>query len=125
MTICLVGSAGAFPGPSCTRAALRGQYTYTAAGIDNDGNAIAETGIDLYKGDGTMTGEYSGSTAGVIVSNSTYTGTYTVSANCSGTLTLNDGSHYDFYMAPSGDSFNWIETDTGYTFQGPETRVSK
>jgi hypothetical protein len=68
-----------------------------------------------------MTGEYTGSTAGVILSNSTYT----VNADCSGTLTLNDDSRYDFYMAPSGDSFSWIETDAGYTLQDPETRVSK
>jgi len=106
----------------CRLSTLRGQYVYAGEGEDNDGHLIAETGWEIYNGNGTMNGMYSGSTNGTIISRDAYTGNYTVNSDCSGTLTTSDGSHYDQFISRSGNKFTWIETDTGFTFSGSEWR---
>jgi hypothetical protein len=107
----------------CSLSTLHGRYVFTGTGRDNHGNLIAESGWEIYNGDGTMSAEYSESTNGTITSNSTYTGTYTLNSDCSGTLTTNDDTHYDQFTGPSGDKFTWIETDPGFTFSGSQWRV--
>jgi len=106
----------------CRLSTLRGQYVYTGQGKDNNGNLVAESGWEIYNGDGTMNGMYSQSTNGTIISRDTYTGNYTVNSDCSGTLTTSDGSHYDQFISQLGNKFMWIETDTGFTFSGGEWR---
>ena len=109
--------------PQCSLSTLHGRYIFTATGRDKDGNLIAESGWEIYNGDGTMSGKHSLSTNGTIVSDRTYTGTYTINSDCSGTLIASDGSHFDQFTGPSGDKFTWIETDPGFTLSGPEWRV--
>ncbi len=107
----------------CGPSTLHGLYLYTGEGSDVSGNPIAESGWEIYNGNGKMSGKYSQSTNGTITSDGTYTGTYTVNSDCSGTLTTSDGSHYDQFLSPSGERFTWIETDSGSTFAGDEQRA--
>ena len=51
---------------------------------------FAFAGQDHYNGDGTMTGVYSFSDNGAISQNVSYTGTYTVNPDCTGTFTTMD-----------------------------------
>jgi hypothetical protein len=114
----------------CSLATLRGTYifAYKQFTIEN-GTQIpaAFAGQEVYDGDGTMTGVYSASVNGQITRNVPYTGTYTVNADCTGTLTTTEelGTfHYDQFVGPKGDEFSWVATDPGIVAAGFERRVS-
>ena len=86
------------------------------------------SGIKSYDGAGTMTGIFSGSTNGVIDEDVLYTGTYTVNPDCTSELTTVDPvggeNHYDQFVDPSGDEFEFVQTDEGIVVSGSERRVS-
>jgi hypothetical protein len=101
---------------------------FAGEGFDSDGKFFASSGLEIYNGDGTMTGVYSAGTEGEIVRNVAYTGTYTVKADCASTLTTTDVesglvAHYDQFIGPTGNEFSWVQTDTGATNGGFERRV--
>lgn len=107
----------------CTLASYKGRYVFAGGGKFS---AIA--GLEVYNGDGTMSGIFSQSSDGTIVRNIAYTGTYTVNPDCSSTLTITETvsravAHYDQFIAPSGDEFTWVQTDPGTVSAGFERRV--
>ena len=107
----------------CTLASYKGRYVFAGGG-----KASAIAGLEVYNGDGTMTGIYSQSTDGKVVRNIAYTGTYTVNPNCSSELTITETAsqavvHYDQFIAPSGEEFTWVQTDPGSVSAGFERRV--
>jgi hypothetical protein len=115
---------------SCSLATLQGTYIYAYEGftIENGQQTpFAFAGQEVYYGDGTMTGVYSASTNGAVIQNIPYTGTYTVNADCTSTLTTTEelGTfHYDQFLGPKGDEFSWVATDPGTVASGFERRVS-
>jgi len=51
------------------------------------------------------------------------TGTYTVNPDCTGSHAESDGSHYDYVVAPDGNTVTWIKTDAGAVVGGTEVRL--
>lgn len=75
-----------------------------------------------------MTGWATLSTNGV-AERVSYSGTYTVNPDCSGTTTLTDSegnaSHYDIFITNDGDNMTFVQTDPGYITAGFELRRSR
>jgi hypothetical protein len=125
-------AAPATPTPSASAAAcglgtLHGTYLYAGNGSDVSGSTvtpIAFAGSEVYSGTGQVSGSSTNSTGGSIKPRSPYTGTYTVATDCLGTLTIGTTLKFDIYVAPSGDSFTYIETNSGSVSAVTEFRVA-
>jgi hypothetical protein len=111
----------------CSNASLNGTYAFSGQGfgevtpdISSAGFApFAQTGLAVYDGKGHLTSAtftYSTTTANGGSFRGTFTGTYTVNDDCSGTATtdLGDGSlfHFDL-VVQSPSTFTLINTDPG------------
>jgi hypothetical protein len=119
---------------SCSAQTLRGSYLFATHGFNIVGGvavpkAIVE-GID-FNGDGTLVGTFATvSINGTIIRASGTLGTYTVQANCQGTLTFADGNSFDTFVEPTGKHLWVIQTvaaiPPGATavFEGMATRIS-
>ena len=112
---------GGGPKP-CTLESYQGRYVF-----HGDGKFSAIAGLEIYNGDGTMTGIFSASDDGVIIKEVAYTGTYTVNADCTSTLTTVDQNkevtHNSQFLGPKGEEFTWVQTDPGSVSSGFERRV--
>ena len=101
---------------SCSNATLVGNYGFTITGVDNTGSLAATVGQLTADGNGNLTGIFANSTAGVISSDVTLSGTYSVKTNCTGTTTI----------TPSGSTptnFNLVIVGNGGQFELSETKV--
>jgi hypothetical protein len=115
----------------CSNATLKGTYLFAYDGwqIDADGvrKPFAFSGMEIYNGDGTMRGIYSGSIDGAVLRMVGYTGTSTIHPNCTGEQTFTDDlgivTHNDVFVAPSGNEFTFVQTDPGSVSAGSEPRV--
>jgi hypothetical protein len=115
----------------CSNATLKGTYLFAQSGwqidADNVRKPVAVSGLEIYNGDGTMRGIYSGSFDGVVLRMVGYTGTSTIHPNCTGEQTFTDDlgvvTHNDVFVAPSGDEFTFVMTDPGSVSAGSEPRV--
>jgi len=127
--------AGAQPSPGtgsgCSLATLRGDYLYAQDGFHVQGTdakartPFAQSGRESFDGAGKMKGIFTASENGAIV-RGTYTATYTMKKDCSGTITIVDSSkktfHYDFFTNPDGAEMVWVQTDAGSVSAGWERR---
>ncbi|MEO8602096.1 MAG: hypothetical protein ABI629_05925 [bacterium] len=115
---CDGGSSTAQSG--CSVRSLQGAYIYALDGFSISGDTgsqrtpFAQSGRELFKGDGTMSGVGVGNFNGNVV-HVAYTGTYTVAADCSGAVTFTDAaaavSHYDIALQDDGAAFGFVQTD--------------
>lgn len=116
---------------ACSNATLKGTYLFAfyAWIIGEQGRQpTAAAGQEVYDGEGKGTGVNSLSINGVISRLVPYTFTYTVNADCTGVSTVDtDGAitHYDIFVAPSGEEFVFLQTDTGNVAAGTEPRVKR
>ena len=117
---------------SCRNATLKGTYTYGYNGSSVSGGVstpVSSAGFDTFSGKGTSTGVTTFVSNGVVENNNTPdTSTYSIGADCAGTIVFNIGgslAHFNVYVSPSGDSFTLIETDAGSNIAGTETRVTR
>jgi hypothetical protein len=116
----------------CSLRTLNGTYAYHCSGV-HLGNGqpvyVAFAGKDHYNGDGTMSGVYSFSENGVISHNISYTGTYTVNPDCTGTVTTKDVNgvvvHADLFFGRDGEEVHFMLTDDGVVDAAVERRVGK
>ena len=103
----------------CTVATLRGRYLFA-----NSGTALppafgltaptpsADAGFHVLNGDGTGTDTVTVRIGGTIVLRNFVTPiTYSVNADCTGTITVPNGPSFDLFIAPNGDEFALIATD--------------
>ena len=134
----LIGTASAAPSAatgkthSCSNATLNGTYTfgYISWQISKGKSTPAsEAGFDTFNGKGTgmgvLTAVYNGVVAG---SNTPDTSTYTINADCIGTIVFHAAGsmfHFNVYVSPSGNLFSLISTDAGNAVAGTETRVTR
>ena len=100
----------------CSVATLKGTYLFAQNGVEIKGNEqrpFALAGYDVFDGQGEVKGVDSGNFNGEVFRNDRFTGTYTVKANCTGTLTIRDGAatHGDIFIAPDGSQFAFVRTD--------------
>jgi hypothetical protein len=132
-TLVLTGSSAAqVPAAnSCSNATLHGQYIFAGDGwqvASAHTTPLAFAGSERFDGAGAVSGIATNSSNGVISPASSFTGSSTVAANCTGKLTINVAPgvavHFDLYVAPSGDQFTYIQTDPGSVSATTEHRVA-
>ena len=101
----------------CSKATLKGTYLFAQNGVEIKGNGdqrpFALAGYDVFDGQGEVKGVDSGNFNGEVFRNNRFSGTYTVKANCTGTVTFRDGAaiHGDIFIAPDGSKFAFVRTD--------------
>jgi len=124
------GTARAALAPqACGVHALRGSYLFATHGWNIVGGvaqpkAIVE-GID-FNGDGTLVSPFATvSINGMIIHSSGSPGTYTVGADCTGTLTFTGGPSFDIFVEPGGRQLWMNQTGPApAVFEGTATHVS-
>jgi len=122
------GTASAASHRQCATATLSGTYLFAGDGLSISGGArtpLAFAGSERFDGAGHVAGTNSFSVGGVATRRAGFTGTYTLAANCAGTLTIGNNLHFDFYASPSGDQFDYVQTDAGTVSTTTEHRVSR
>jgi hypothetical protein len=115
----------------CSVATLRGWYVFAASGYNIVGGvaqpkAIVES-ID-FEGNGTLTvAAATASLNGTIMHPPAGgTGTYTVTPDCTGTLTfILSGLTFDLFLAPKSEDFFMIQTNSNTVLQGTVVKVSR
>ena len=101
----------------CSKATLKGTYLFAEDGVEIKGNSdqrpFAIAGYDVFDGNGEVKGVASGNSNGEVFRKEPFTGTYTVKANCTGTVTFTGGAaiHGDIFIAPDGSKFAFVRTD--------------
>ena len=100
----------------CSEATLKGTYLFAQNGVEIKGDEqrpFALAGYDVFDGQGEVKGVDSGNINGEVFRKDPFTGTYTVKANCTGTVTFRDGDaiHGDIFIAPDGSKFAFVRTD--------------
>ena len=109
----------------CSDATLHGTYLFAQNGIEIKGNdqvPFAIAGHDVFDGNGEVKGRASGNSNGETFRNSSLSGTYSVKANCTGTVTFRDGTRYDMFIAPDGSKFAFVRTNPEFVSAGFELR---
>lgn len=115
---------------ACGVQALSGRYVFTATGSTIvAGTAQPKAIVELIRmnGDGTLlVGGATRSVSGVIAQIPPGgTGTYTLEADCRGTLVFTGGPSFDIFASPRGVEFWMIQTNSDNVFQGSVKRVSR
>ena len=116
----------------CSKATLDGTYLIGQDGVVTTGplkGPFAIAGMERYDGNGKVKAVASGNFNGDVASQAVLTGTYTVKANCAGTVTYTDGTRYDLFIAPDGSMFTFVQikpheqVTSGFELQGTAKRV--
>jgi hypothetical protein len=117
---------------ACSTTTLQGGYGAGTSGLINtSGNPndiriktfapFAEAAYFLFDGHGNLSGSSTVDFAGFI-SPVTFTGTYTVNANCTGSLTVDAGAsgivHRDLVIVDAGKEVEFVSTDPGVVIAG-------
>ena len=120
-------------GTKCSEATLHGRYLFAFDGSEVKGNGkvvpFAQAGYEVYKGNGKMKGGLSGNFDGKVTHNEHFTGTYTVKADCTGTVTYTDGTQVDQFFSPDGSEVAFVLVKPpafvggGLEVRGTKTRV--
>ncbi len=119
-------------GAKCSEATLDGRYLFGYDGFvikGNDQVPFALSGYEVYYGNGHVKGVASTNVNGKVTRNEPFSGTYTVKADCTGTVTYTDGTQFDQFIAPDGSMFTFVQTKpsefvtAGFEQQGTAKRV--
>ncbi len=100
-------------GAKCSEATLHGTYLFADDGFvikDNEQLPFASSGYEVYDGNGHTKGVATTNVNGKITSKETFSGTYTVKADCTGSSTYTDGTRYDDFIAPDGSKLTYVPT---------------
>jgi hypothetical protein len=118
----------------CSEATLHGTYLFADDGFvikDNEKVPFASSGYEVYDGNGHTKGVSTTNVNGKVSSKETFSGTYTVKADCTGSSTYTDGTRYDDYIAPDGSMLTYVQTkpsklvSAGLEQQGSAKRVGE
>jgi hypothetical protein len=119
-------------GAKCSEATLDGTYLFAHDGVDVSGNdqaPFAIAGMEKYDGNGKVTGVVSANFNGTVDRHVPISATYTVKANCTGTVTSGP-TQQDVFIAPDGSMFTFVQTKppeenvtSGFELQGTAKRV--
>ena len=117
----------------CSEATLHGTYLFAFNGVEITGNnnqaPFAIAGYAVFDGNGKQKGVASSNFDGKVTRNESVSATYTVKADCTGTVTYADGSQIDVFIAPDGSMFTFVQTKpselvgSGFEPQGTAKRV--
>jgi hypothetical protein len=113
----------------CSEATLEGTYLFAQNGVEikgNDQRPFAIAGYDVFDGNGEVKGLASGNFNGETFRNDRFSGTYTVKANCTGTVTFKDGAatQGDVFIAPDGSMFAFVRTTPEDVAAGIDPQVT-
>jgi hypothetical protein len=114
----------------CSKATLKGTYLFAEDGVElkgNDQRPFAIAGYDVFDGNGEVKGVSSGNFNGEVFRKEPFTGTYTVKANCTGTVTFRGGgaaTQGDIFIAPDGSKFAFVRTDPEDVSAGTDEQVT-
>ena len=115
----------------CSVATLKGTYLFAQNGVEIKGNSeqrpFAIAGYDVFDGNGEVKGVASGNFNGEVFRKDPFTGTYTVKANCTGTVTFRGGgaaTQGDIFIAPDGSTFAFVRTDPEFVSAGIDEQVT-
>jgi hypothetical protein len=115
-------------GAKCSESTLDGRYLFAFNGSKIKDNSkvvpFAQAGYEVYKGNGKMKGGLSGNFDGKVTRNEHFTGTYTVKADCTGSLRYKDGTRYDLFLDPDGRRFTFVQTNPEFVGAGFEPRAT-
>jgi hypothetical protein len=117
-------------GAKCSEATLHGTYLFAQNGVEirgNDQRPFALAGYDVFDGNGEVRGVSSGNFGGEVFRKEPFTGTYTVKANCTGTVTFTGGgaaTQGDVFIAPDGSMFAFVRTNPEGVAAGLDPRVT-
>jgi hypothetical protein len=118
----------------CSEATLDGTYLFAEDGVILTGNEqtpFALAGYEVYNGNGKVRGVQSGNFGGEVSRKERFTGTYTVKADCTATVTYTNGEpfRYDLFVAPDGSKFTLVQVSpsewvtSGFELRGTAKRV--
>ena len=119
-------------GAKCSEATLEGTYLFAADGVRIKGNdqlPFANAGYDVFDGNGKVKSVFSQNLNGKITRYEPLSGTYSVKANCTGTLTFGSGTRFDLFIAPDGSQLTFVQTKpsedvaAGFEVRGSAKRV--
>ena len=114
----------------CSDATLEGTYLFAQDGVNLTGNEqvpFALAGYDVFDGQGKVRGVSSGNFGGEVFRKDPFTGTYSVKANCTGTVTFRGGgsaTQGDVFIAPDGSKFAFVRTNPEFVAAGIDSRVT-
>jgi hypothetical protein len=117
-------------GTMCSEATLHGTYLFAQNGVEikgNDQSPFALAGYDVFDGNGEVRGVSSGNFGGEVFRKEPFTGTYTIKANCTGTVTFTGGgaaTQGDVFIAPDGSMFAFVRTNPEGVAAGLDPRVT-
>src|SRR5215211_344327 len=121
-------------GAKCSEATLDGTYLFAHDGVDVSGNdqaPFAIAGMEKYDGNGKVTGVISANFNGDVVRHESIPGTFTVKADCTGTVTYGPTEALDVFIAPNGSKFTFVQikpseaVTSGFELQGTAKRVAQ
>jgi hypothetical protein len=112
----------------CSEATLHGTYLFADNGFvirENEKVPFASSGYEVYDGNGHTKGVSTTNVNGKVSSKETFSGTYTVKADCTGSSTYTDGTRYDDYIAPDGSRITYVQTKPSkWVLAGDEQQVT-
>ena len=97
----------------CSEATLDGTYLFADEGFvikDNEKVPFASSGYEVYDGNGHTKGVSTTNVNGKVSSKETFSGTYTVKEDCTGSSTYSDGTRYDDFIASDGSMLTYVQT---------------
>jgi hypothetical protein len=104
------------PRTTCSIASLHGAFGFTATGTVGGVGPVARVGWETFDGEGNASGIATTSVNGTIY-HSTFTATYTVNPNCTGTFTEKDSAigpaDDDIVIVDGGREIQAINADSG------------
>jgi hypothetical protein len=118
----------------CSNATLQGTYLFAFNGVEIKGNEqvpFAIAGYEVFDGNGKAKGVDSSNFNGEVTRKEPDSPTYTVKADCTGTVTFRDGSQIDVFIAPDGSMFTFVQTKpselvgSGFEPRGSAKRVGE
>jgi hypothetical protein len=121
-------------GAKCSEATLEGTYLFAYDGVQIKGDEqlpFAYAGYDVYDGSGKVKTVFSFNVNGKITRKESLSGTYSVKANCTGTLTFEDGTRFDQFIAPDGSQLSFVQSKpselvtSGFELRGSAKRVGE
>jgi hypothetical protein len=102
---------------TCDPSSLRGTYISANDGFETGGGTstqrspVAQAAVEVYEGDGTISGSLTANSNGT-VSRLSYDGTYTIDDDCAGEITWTsegeDARHFAIYVDPSGEELAFV-----------------
>ncbi len=115
-------------GSACSEQTLQGTFVFNGTGFNIvNGSAQPKAIVEgiTFSGNGTLSVPFATVSANgqIIQVPPGGGGTYSVQANCQGTISFTNGPAFNIYVRPNGNSLWMIQTDPNTVLQGTASKV--